>query len=438
MNPAGPVKILFVGDIHLGRRASRIPGSAWEMGDFRQQDISPLGAWRRVVQAAIDHEVQAVALAGDVVHQDDDLFEARAHLEQGIRRLNQAQIEVVAVAGNHDTRVLPALADVIEGLHLLGRDGTWSSFSIAENVRLAGWSFPQRHHTTNPLQQAPPAAESGLVTLGLLHCDLNAARSNYAPVSATELEQVGYQGWALGHIHTPDPVPGPDAPQRPFYLGSISGATPNETGAHGPVLATISTDGDEQWQRLVLAPLRWEHLDVPVENLATDLAGKELTADLQRYLMEFVNELELDAAWETQEARALGLRLTLTGAHSQAAELLQAAQDIAPDDLVTLVDGRVVFIEKIICEVTVPMDLTELARRTDLPGLLAQEILALSEGDPSTAAILAQARLSVDQVATPARFERETWSDDELRSQLVRAGRQALNALLSQTKGQAS
>ncbi len=437
MTRVSPTKILFVGDMHLGRRASRIPDNAWELGRFKPADLSPLGAWRRVVETAIEKQVQAVALAGDLVHQDDDLFEARAHLERGIRQLNEAGIEVVAVAGNHDTRVLPALAQVIEGLHLLGAGGTWSTFDVAEGVRLVGWSFPARHHTTSPLQQPAPRAEAGVVSLGLLHADRDVARSNYAPVTSAELDMAGYQGWALGHIHAPDPVPDAQAPRKPFYLGSTTGAIPTETGAHGPVLATIPAAGDVQWERLVLAPLRWEHLAVAVDDLADVDDPAELGTHLRNHLLEQVSAFDPGPEWKTQNARALGLRLTLTGAHRQADALQRAAVAFTREELVTLVKGCVVFIEKITSEVTVPVDLETLARRNDPPGLVAREILALRNEDPATVPLLAQARLAVAQVAVPAGLEAEPWSDDDLRGHLIAAGQRALNALLQKDGGQA-
>jgi len=438
MPPESPVKILFVGDMHLGRLASRIPDNAWELGGFKAADIGPLGAWRRVVKAAIEAQVLAVALAGDVIHQDDDLFEAGGHLGNGIRTLNEAGIAVVAVAGNHDTQVLPVLAQVIEGLHLLGPGGTWSTYTVADGVRLAGWSFPARHHATSPLQPAPPPAEPGVVTLGLLHADLDVARSDYAPVASADLDLTGYQGWCLGHIHAPDPVPGAEAPRRPFYLGSISGAIATETGPHGPVLATISAAGTVAWERWVLAPLRWEHLAVAVDHLPQANDPRQLGTDLLNHLLQQVSEYDPGGEWAQQEAHALGLRLTLTGTHPQAHALQRAAAGFAREDLVTLVDQRVVFIEKITSAVTVPVDLDAMASRDDPPGLVAREILALRAHDRDTAPLLAQAHLAVAEVAAPTGLGQQPWSDDELRAHLIQAGMRALNALLSQDGGPAS
>lgn len=438
MPPESPSRILFVGDMHLGRLASRLPENARRLGGFEVPDVSPVGAWRRVVQTAIDEGVDAVALAGDVVHQDDDLFEARAHLESGITRLTEAGIAVVAVAGNHDTQVLPVLAAEIDGLHLLGVGGTWSVFAVSDSVRIVGWSFPARHHAASPLRQPPPPPETGVVTLGLLHADRDNARSDYAPVSGADLEAVGYQGWALGHIHAPDPVPDGVASPKPFYLGSITGAIPTETGAHGPVLATIDRHGQVSWQRLVQAPLRWEHVEVEVSTLPVGTDERRLATHLREHLMRWISGYVPGPEWPAQEARALGLRVTLVGEHQQADALERAPRSFAREELVTLVSGHLVFVEKITSAVTLPVDLVQLARRGDPPGLVAREILALQNRDPATAPLLDKARRAVAAVTAPPGLAQTTWTDDDLRDQLISAGRRALNALLQQDGGLAT
>ena len=46
-------------------------------------------------------------LAGDVVEQEDDFYEAYGDLRRGVDRLAAAGIPVLAVSGNHDVQVLP-------------------------------------------------------------------------------------------------------------------------------------------------------------------------------------------------------------------------------------------------------------------------------------------------------------------------------------------
>ena len=71
------MRILAVGDIHLGRTPSRLPP------DLSARELGPSEAWRRTVEAALEEEVAAVLLAGDVVDRDDDFFEAYRVLEGG-------------------------------------------------------------------------------------------------------------------------------------------------------------------------------------------------------------------------------------------------------------------------------------------------------------------------------------------------------------------
>ena len=83
--------------------------------------------WEMIVDRAITETVDAVALSGDIVDQDNRFFEATGPLERGILLLASKGIHTFAVSGNHDYDVLHRLADSIgsEHFHLLGRGGQW-------------------------------------------------------------------------------------------------------------------------------------------------------------------------------------------------------------------------------------------------------------------------------------------------------------------------
>ncbi|MCH8057867.1 MAG: hypothetical protein IIB78_08355, partial [Proteobacteria bacterium] len=57
-------RLLCVGDIHLGRRPSRIPQDIDEYG-VNLADLTPVAAWKKAVAWAIDNDIDAVVLAGD-------------------------------------------------------------------------------------------------------------------------------------------------------------------------------------------------------------------------------------------------------------------------------------------------------------------------------------------------------------------------------------
>ena len=186
------MRILAVGDMHLGRTPSRLPEELLDQA----RDLGPAGAWDRTVNTAINAGVTAVLLAGDVVERENDFFEAYRELERGVQRLAEAGIEVIGVAGNHDVKVLPRLAKHIPEFRLLGQDGQWESCRIADNensITLWGWSFPRKEFRTSPLSGQSFKPEAG-INLGLLHCDRDAVNSPYAPVSSRELQQAGLDG----------------------------------------------------------------------------------------------------------------------------------------------------------------------------------------------------------------------------------------------------
>ena len=164
------MRVLAVGDIHLGRTPSRLPS------DLSARELGPAEAWRRAVDAALEAEVAAVLLAGDVVDRDEDFFEAYRELESGVRRLADEGIAVIGVAGNHDVEVLPRLARHIPEFRLLGAGGRWESCRIAaggEAVTLWGWSFPRARFSASPLADQRFERLPG-INLGLLHCDRDA------------------------------------------------------------------------------------------------------------------------------------------------------------------------------------------------------------------------------------------------------------------------
>jgi len=442
MPPDSSVRILFAGDMHLGRLPTRVSEAVLDLSGMSLRDLGPAVAWERIVEAALDHQVHAVALAGDLVDHDNAMFEAYGPLATGVRKLVEQGVIVAAVAGNHDTVVLPRLAAEIDGFHLLGPGGTWSTVEIqgdhGQTVTLAGWSFPARHHSASPLMNNPPGGEG--LTFGLLHADLDASRSGYAPVRSTELQSVGYQGWFLGHVHKPDPVPKDGSP---FYLGSVTGLKPTETGNHGPVLAQISRDGIMSTRRLPVAPLRWEQVDLD----GTDLV--EPAVRIKDHLLRRLRLLFASLETQLDEVLALGVRVTLTGTVADPAAVERSLRNLDFGQLVIPHEGVMIFVQKIINRVTARVDLAELANRADPPGLLARNILALetpgtlvpevSDSDALASELVEAARQTLSRIDGDSVFNElsgdEETTSEEIRRMLARSARLALAGLLDQTGG---
>ncbi|WP_028492003.1 DNA repair exonuclease [Thioalkalivibrio sp. ALE19] len=434
-----PVRILAVGDMHLGRRPSRLPAALADDG----ARLGPAEAWERCVRLAIEQQVDAVALAGDLVEREDDFFEAYRLLLQGIRQLDQAGITVVGVAGNHDVTVLPRLADELEGFHLLGRGGTWERLTLGadeDRVTLHGWSFPSRRVTTSPLAghdfHARGEGAAAGVHLGLLHADRDARDSHYAPVSSAELAAAGLDAWLLGHIHRPDALdtlagPGTSSAAPRYsggYLGSVTGLHPGEHGPRGPWLITVEGERIRAIEQQCLAPLHWARLDL-------DLTGLEAPEQARTRLLQRLRELEARLDTRPCPPRALGLRLRLTGQTTLAGEVAHQLEEHREESIAARPE-RFTFIERILADTRPPVDLDELARRQDHAGLLARRLQLLEHpaDDPDRRALLEQARERLASVATDARWRGlpEAGLDDEaVAARLADSGSRLLEHLLA-------
>ena len=429
------MKLLCVGDIHLGRQPGRLPAGL--LDELKASDLGPAAAWRLAVDFALADEVDAVLLAGDVIEQEDDFYEAYGDLRRGVDRLAAAGIPVLAVSGNHDVQVLPRLADAVPGFRLLGRGGAWEVQDVAgrdgRRVQVLGWSFPERRVSTSPLaaHELPELDPGNGPVVGLLHCDRDAAGSPYAPVRSAELADAPADAWLLGHVHKPDRL----APPRPIgYLGSLTGLDPGEAGPRGPW--RLECAGPElALEHLPLAPLRWEEVEVALD-------GLESAENVHALAVSALDALHERLAGERFRPRAVGCRLRFTG---RTAHRREVGRSLAAGDPLRILDARddiLYFVHDWRMEAGPALDLEELARGADPPGLLARKILLLRgpAGDAERQALLAGARRRLESLGGRRTFAAHGLAlptEEEAAELLERAALGALAELLDQRGGPA-
>ncbi len=422
-------KLLAVGDLHLGRRSSRLPDGL----AANAAGLGPAGAWRRVVDYALEAPVHALLMAGDVVEHEDDFFEGYRELEAGVRRLVEAGIRVLGVAGNHDVQVLPRLADQLPGFELLGRGGQWQVATLeaaGERLRVWGWSFPERQVRYSPLAGQRFERGEG-VNLGLLHGDRDQAGSPYAPFSSRELAATGLDGWLLGHIHAPDALqlPGPQG-----YLGSVTGMDPGEPGDHGPWLLSLQHGRIAAIEQQVLAPLRWQPLTLELDGLDAPQQARER-------LLALLRDLDTRLVQCARPPLAAGLRLTLTGRSRLAGAVADLLEGSRGEALWQGRGGTEYFIEGLRLEALPEIDLATLAGRSDPPGLLARRLLLLQRprDDAERRALIESARERFRHSLRDSRWqllaEDDPLDDEAVAQRLREAGLRLLEQLQAQIDG---
>lgn len=439
------LRLLAVGDLHLGRRARRLPPSFGS----NAEELTPEAAWRACVKLAQERDVDAVLLAGDVVERIEDRFRAYTALEAGVSELTEAGIRVLGVTGNHDVEALPRLAARLPKFELLGAGGRWERADLGNGaLGLWGWSFPERSVRQNPLADFPGRSAGGAAEIGLLHADLDAGASPYAPVPRTDLTASALDAWLVGHVHQPDDLTG----ERPMgYLGSVLGTDPGEAGARGPWLVEVAGPGEVRCTPCPLAALRWERIEVDCATLENsdqeqEAASPDDLADrLDQHLRETVlPELAESIGADLDPVRALGVRVVLRGnvadrmAWREACDALESTATGAVRGMTDIEwshRGTTFFVEKLELNAQQAVDLLELSRDDTYPGLLARRLVALERMDEEGDALIDRAEAAAGSLVRvsaagtpPTPAERR----EELRQHLLRAGRDALDELLAQ------
>lgn len=441
------LELLAIGDVHLGTRPGSLPEGLDEAG-VDPRALTPEAALLATVERAVEEGVDAVLFAGDVVESSNARFEAMRPLETAVRRLLDAGIPVLAVAGNHDVEALPRLAKMIEGFELLGAGGQWQTRLIEKvggpAVEILGWSFPERQVRNSPvgnlLRNPIPPARPGITRIGLLHGDLDASGGSYAPFTRRELAEAGLDAWLLGHIHKPSLSEGMgvDGTGPVGYLGSLVGLDPGEMGPHGPWLVRVNPRGEVSAQQLAIAPLRWERFDVRVEE-------DERPEDLADRLLAEIARVGAEIQAQGSVPKALGLRPRLVGQTRHYDDLRRFIDEGRWNGLLRSAGETLVFIDKVLDGLELAHDLAALARGDDPPALMARKLLILRRPseDEERSALLAATRETLQGLANESRWaaleegrdQQDPLSDSALASILVKAGTEALCELLSQRGG---
>ncbi len=423
------VKLLAVGDLHIGRLPTRLPESfAHRAGDF-----SPAAAWDQVVRYACEAQVEAVLLAGDVVESTHDFFEALPRLQNGIATLAATGIRTLAVSGNHDVEVLPQLAERIPECELLGADGRWECASVTaangETVDVWGWSFPALEVRHSPLTDFP-GRQSSHPSIGLLHCDRDQSASVYAPVTSQALSASGLDAWLLAHIHQPDAL----SLENPIgYLGSVVGLDAGEPGARGPWLLEWQNNQLQRFEQCPLGPIRWERISL-------DISGAESVAEVEQRLSDSLEQLAAELAAEKDPSELIAIRLLLVGETNLDEGSIRARLP-APDQAQGLPGSRQRqwFLERCDSRLLPYTPLRDIAKRADQPGLLARQLIILNTTSGSTEReeLIDQATPVAEQALRQGRWRdlpQPTLSREQVAEWLQQRGRAALRAMLAEER----
>lgn len=192
------MRFLHAADLHLDSPFRSVAMRAPDLAD--RLKTASRGVLRRIVDVAIERQVDALLLAGDVFDNGVPDVAARTVLARALTRLGEAGIPTVLIRGNHDGLLDPARYGAL-GENIIMLDHERPTVEIGD-AAIHGLSHVGRVETRSFLPRYPHPAQ-GRINIGLMHCSPDGAPGHdpYAPCAVTDLHDHGYDYWALGHIH---------------------------------------------------------------------------------------------------------------------------------------------------------------------------------------------------------------------------------------------
>lgn len=381
-------RFIHAADIHLDSPLDHL--RSLDEGTARQVAAASRRSVETIVAAAIENEVAAVVIAGDLF--DGPVRDASSALwiDSQFRKLHSAGVQVVLIRGNHD-----ALSNACRsvkwsaGVHQLGADKATSH--IVENCGLAvhGQSFGARAVLEN-IAAAYPEAFEGYFNVGVLHTSLcgNSGHDTYAPTSVDVLEGRGFDYWALGHIHQRT-IESLSSRCWVGFSGNTQGRHVRECGPRGCNLVHVRDRRLERVEFLATDTVRW--FEIPV-----DVSDLDMLADLSELVCGACEGLLTEHA-----GRQLAVRIRFTGAsklHTQLADSMARAR-VTETLANKLVDIGSLWLESIKVETRAPR--AALSRPDlELPLGTLREIVTDSRTEP---ALQKQLLKSLDELGRKAR-----------------------------------
>lgn len=301
-----PMLFAHLADLHLAPRSSNIvkrdPDTGRLIRDLDMTDALHLAIDDILAQEPLP---SACVIAGDIFDTFRGSQDAIIDAAKEFKRLRQADIAVVAIAGNHDTpthkQKTPAyvvlaheFADIAED------DGAHFAYNEIEHVKVGDVEYVLLPHnaaceggfTEEDFKPRLGVEKSVLVVHGVAAGDPSLAQMDEMkeiPIAKWILD-MGWDYVAFGHYHKPGWIPGYKG--RAAYCGSLENTVisgPDVCHTRGPVYVDVSKEGTD---KLVMHP---QHIR-PIVNLADiDLTGRDVNAEeLDREIAEIILDADVD------------------------------------------------------------------------------------------------------------------------------------------------
>ncbi len=253
--------------------------------EFKNIKQSTQKSFTKAIDTALDRNVDLVLIAGDTFDSAHPSPQSQLFFSREIQRLTDKKIQVVMILGNHDyLNPDEMLLPQTPYFKLLGSNEEVEEFESKTKedfpYTVVGFSYQHNHIETDKISEFPKKGDN--FTIGLMHAGTKTTtnyQNVYAPFTTSEIKDLNYNYFALGHIHlrqtlSKDPLI--------VYSGNLQGRHINEQGSKGVYIGTV----DETTKKVSLdfvetAPIIWQMATLTLDQ---EISQKDLTRQIVEIL----------------------------------------------------------------------------------------------------------------------------------------------------------
>ena len=419
------VKFIHAADLHLDTPFRGL--ATWNAELAKRLRNATLESYNRIIDLCLKHRVDFLLISGDIFDSGNQSLAAQLGFVSGLKRLSENGIATYFICGNHDP-----LGTWMEGLqfpgnvHRFGSGETETCGFTRDGQLLAsiqGISYHESEVNENLSERYSLSGNRAPFSIAMLHGSVGPTgpHKNYAPFRVGDVEQKGFDYWALGHIHKRQTVR--DANPAIVYPGNPQGRDFGETGPKGCLLVEIEADRPPGIRFLETQSIRFEEVIL-------DLSGEDRIDRIPLLISDALTQIDNYNEQSSYIVRVLIRgRTPLHAIMNRPGEMEQVAGQLNEGQIHR---SRFVLIDRIELQTRPDIDLDRIREGADFTA----EILKFLEGYEQDQERLSALIETVDRefVSPNARRELESLSGKEKKEILGRAKWLLLDHLIRETK----
>lgn len=225
------IKIIHTGDLHIG---VQFKNTSFDGIQSKKRRIELWETFERILKRAYENKPDFLIISGDLFEEDYFTMGDIKRIRDGFNSIKG--VNVVISAGNHDPLDEKSLYNLVqwpENVYIFHNEKLDKKEFDSLNTVIWGYSWKEKEEKKRLFDDLDNIDKDKINVL-VLHGDILNKDSPYLPLDMGEIERLGFDYVALGHIHKPQFLK-----DRISYCGSPEPLDFGETGIHGIVEGEI-------------------------------------------------------------------------------------------------------------------------------------------------------------------------------------------------------